>query len=328
MRYTRLGKYGPQVSVIGLGLWQLGQRAWGKLGSDPRTLIRAAIDHGITLYDTAEIYGNGLSERLLGEALRSMRIRREEVVIATKLAGFNASSKGRALKSLKASLKRLGMSYVDLYQIHWPPPRWCNICDVLKGLEDAVDRGLIKYIGLSNFSLHDVEKARACLRKYDIVSVQFQYSLAYRAPEKDLIPYLQREGIGYIAWSPLAKGALTAEPKGRNLARLTDPVYRKASRDTTLLMTLKEIASKHDSTPAQVALAWLISKGAVPIPGARKLSHILSNARAAGINLSDYEIRMLDDASAKYLGTYSGFSPLGKNLPCFIQRLMLKIIGI
>lgn len=328
MRYIRLGKHGPQVSVIGLGLWQLGQKVWGRLGSAPREIIRVTIEHGITLYDTAEIYGNGLSEKLLGEALRSERIRREEVVIATKLAGFNASNKERALRSLRASLERLGTNYVDLYQIHWPPPKWCKLCDVLRGLEEAVERGLIRYIGLSNFPVEDVEEARACLRKYDIVSVQFQYSLAYRAPEKDLIPYLKKEGIGALAWSPLAKGALTGEAKERNFARLTDPVYRKASRDTELLMTLKEIANNHDSTPAQIALAWLIAKGVVPIPGARKVSHVISNAKAAEIVLSDAEVRMLDETSAKYLGTYGGFSPLGRNVPCVVQRLMLRIIGV
>ncbi len=328
MRYTRLGKHGPEVSVIGLGLWQFGQKAWGELSSTPREIVRAAVEHGITLFDTAEIYGNGLSEKLLGEALRAEGIPREEVVIATKLAGFNASGKERALKSLRASLKRLGTGYIDLYQIHWPPPKWCKLCEVLRGLEEAVDEGLIKYIGLSNFPVKDVEEARACLRKHDIVSVQFQYSLAYRAPENDLIPYLKREGIGVLAWSPLAKGALTGEVKGRNFARLTDPVYRRASRDTELLTTLKKIATDHGATPAQTALAWLVAKGAVPIPGARKVYHVLSNARAAEVTLSDAEVRTLDEVSVKYLGTYSGFSPLGRNVPCVIQMLILRIIWI
>lgn len=328
MRYTRLGKYGPEISVIGLGLWQFGQKAWGKLSSTPREIFHAAIEHGITLYDTAEIYGNGLSERLLGEVMRAEGVPREGVVIATKLAGFNASNKERALKSLRSSLNRLGTNYIDLYQIHWPPPRWCKLCDVLHGLEEAVERGLIRHIGLSNFSARDVEKARACLKRYDIISVQFQYSLAYRAPEKELMPYLRREGIGALAWSPLAKGALTGEAKGRNFARLTDLVYRRASRDAELLATLKEIAGNHNSTPAQVALAWLITKGVIPIPGARKVSHVLSNAKAADVVLSDAEVRRLDEASAKYLGTYGGFSPLGRNVPCLIQRLMLGMIGI
>lgn len=328
MRYVRLGKRGPRVAVIGLGLWQFSRRAWGRLGSRPNEIIRTAVEHGINLFDTAEIYGNGLSEKLLGEALRSEGFSREDVLIATKLAGFNASSRGRALKSLRASLNRLGTQYVDLYQIHWPPPRWCDICDVLRGLEDAVDKGLIRYIGLSNFTAEGVEEARACLRKYDIVSVQFQYSLAYRSPERTLIPYLKREGIGMIAWSPLAKGALTGEAKERNLARLTDPVYRRVSHDSELLATLKRIADTHSSTPAQVALAWLVAKGAVPIAGARKASHVLSNAAAAEIVLSDDEVKALDRASTKYIGRYAGFSPLGRNVPCIVQRLILRVFGV
>ncbi len=328
MRYVNLGKNGPKVSVVGLGLWQFGQKAWGKLGSSPREIVRAAIDQGITLFDTAEIYGDGLSEKLFGEALRTEGIRREDVVIATKLAGFNASGRERMLKSLKASLNRLGTSYVDLYQIHWPPPKWCNLCDVLRGLEDAIDSGLTRYIGLSNFSVRDIEKARACLHKHDIVSVQFQYSLAYRGPERDLLPYLRSNGLGALAWSPLAKGALTGDVKKRNFARLTDPVYRKASKDHDLQAALRHVAKKHGFSLAQVALAWLIAKGVVPIPGARKVSHVLSNAKASDLVLSDSDIKVLDDASAKFLEPYRGFSPLGRNIPCVIQRIMMKIIGI
>ena len=328
MKYVRLGKIGPLVSVIGIGLWQFGQGMWGRLQSSPREIVRAAIEKGINLFDTAEVYGSGLSEKILGEALRAEKVNREEVIIATKLAGFNASNKERALRSLKASLQRLGTSYVDLYQIHWPPPKWCRLCDVLRGLEEAVETRLVRYIGLSNFSVKDIEEARACLRKYDIVSLQFQYSLAYRAPEKELIPYLKRVGIGALAWSPLAKGALTGEIKKRNLARLTDTVYKKASRDTELLMKLREMARNHASTPAQIALAWIIAKGAVPIPGARKVSHVLSNAKAAEITLSSDEVSVLDKVSAKYVGTYDGFSPIGRNVPCVIQRIMLRIMGI
>lgn len=328
MRYVRLGRYGPRVSVIGIGLWQFGQKAWGKLRSTPREIVHAAIENGITLYDTAEIYGNGLSERILGEVLRVEKVPRDEVIIASKLAGFNASDKERALKSLRASLTRLGLDYIDLYQIHWPPPLWCNLCSVLRGLEEAIEKGLIKYIGLSNFDVKDIEKARKCLKKHEIVSLQFQYNLAYRGPEKELLPYLKREGIGALAWSPLAKGALTGEVKERNFARLGDPVYKRASRDASLQTVLKKIAINHDSTPAQIALAWLIAKGAVPIPGARKVSHVISNARAAEIVLNESEIRLLDEVSAKYTQSYRGFSPLGRNVPCAIQRLILRILGI
>lgn len=328
MRYTRLGKEGPKVSVIGLGLWQLGQKAWGRLSDKPGKIVSAAVENGINLFDTAEIYGNGLSEKLLGSSLRSEGIPRDDVVIATKLAGFNASNKERALRSLKASLRRLGLSYVDLYQIHWPPPRWCRLCEVLQGLEEAVENGMIRYIGLSNFPVQDIEAARSCLRKYDITSLQFQYSLAYRTPEKELLPYLKKEGIGALAWSPLAKGALTGETKKRNFARLTDPVYRKASKDSELILVLKKVAENHGATPAQIALAWLVAKGTVPIPGARKVTHVLSNARASEILLNKSEIDALDKASEKYVGSYRGFSPLGRNVPCIIQRLMMKIIGV
>ena len=300
MRYTRLGRRGPRISVVGLGLWQAGSRLWG--GRSPETLaeirrgIELALQHGINFFDTAEIYGAGLSEKLLGEAIREHR---DEAIIATKVAGHRWTW-WDIRRAAEASRRRLGTT-PDLIQHHWPPPVYAPICRLARSLERLIDEGLTHHIGLSNYPAHLLEKILECMKRHEPVSNQVQYSLAYRAPENRLKPLMDSRGMTLIAWSPLAKGALAGLREPKTLAQRLDPVFREAATDEKLQETLAKIAERRGATKAEVALAWLIAKGAVPIPGFRRASRIPSIVRAAELNLSEAEVRELDEASKRYV---------------------------
>ncbi len=321
-----LGRTGPKISVIGVGLWQAGSIYWH--GNTPDTLeevrrgILRALELGINFFDTAEIYGKGVSERLLGETLRQSGLR-SNAIIATKVAGFRWT-RHDIIKAVKRSAERLG-THIDLIQHHWPPPVYAPLCRVVRSLEEAIERGLASYIGLSNYPTKLLEKALYCLKKYDIVSNQVQYSLAYRKPETGLKPFMEKHGITLIAWSPLAKGAL-AGAKPDTLSRKLDPVFRKAAQDRRLQETLERIAEKHKASKAEVALAWLIAKRAVPIPGFRRAHRIDSIARAATLKLPQEDINALDEASTGYTdGEYDSLR-LNRFIPGLLQRLAL-ILG-
>jgi len=320
-----LGRRGPQISVIGVGLWQAGSIYWG--GRNEQTLreirrgIIRAIEHGINFFDTAEIYGKGVSEKILGETLREAGAR-DEAIIATKVAGYRWT-RSDILKAVKHSVERLG-THIDLIQHHWPPPFYAPLCRVVRALEEVVDRGLASYIGLSNYPTRLLQKALECLKKHDIVSNQVQYSLAYRKPETSLKPFMEKHGITLIAWSPLAKGAL-AGAKPDTLAKKLDPVFRRASQDARLQETLEKIARRHNATKAEVALAWLIARNAVPIPGFRKASRIDSIARAAQLQLTEEEVRELDRVSSTYAqGEYDSLR-INRFIPGVLQRLALLL---
>ncbi len=331
MRYTRLGRRGPRVSIIGIGLWQAGSRAWGT--RNPEALraikdgVRRALEHGINLFDTAEIYGAGLSERILGETLRELGAR-EEAVIATKIAGFRWREKD-ILKAAKRSTERLGTK-PDIIQHHWPPPFYASICKVARSLEKLVENGLTSYIGLSNYPANLTTRVLECMKRHEPVSNQLQYNLAYRVVENRLKPLLEKHGIALIAWSPLAKGALAGKTKPSTLAQLLDPVFHAAVKDKELQTTLEKIAKLLGATKAEVALAWLIAKNAIPIPGFRNPRHVDSAARAASLTLPAEHVRMLDEASRRYLykwGTCYKALRVNRYLPGVLQKLV-AVIGV
>ncbi len=331
MRYTRLGRRGPRTSVIGIGLWQAGSRAWS--ARQPETLqaikdgIRRALEHGINLFDTAEIYGAGLSERILGETLRELKAR-EQAIIATKVAGFRWTERD-ILKAARRSIERLGTK-PDIIQHHWPPPFYASICKVARSLEKLVEEGLTSYIGLSNYPANLTAKILECMKKHEPVSNQVQYNLAYRVVEHNLKPLLEKHGIALIAWSPLAKGALAGKTKPSTIAQLLDPVFHAASKDTKLQETLERIARSLGATKAEVALAWLIARNAIPIPGFRNPRHVDSAARAASITLSEEHVKALDEASRKYLykwGTCYKALRLNRYIPSVLQKLV-ALLGV
>jgi aryl-alcohol dehydrogenase-like predicted oxidoreductase len=306
MERIALGRGGPRVSTIGLGMWQAGGDAWGKDVRDKdciAAMVRA-VDLGVDLVDTAEVYGNGHSEEVVGKAIRS--VGRDRVFVATKLAGYHGRPRD-VEKAIRGSLKRLRVRAIDLYQVHWPDP-WDQVPlrDTMKALERAWRAGTIRHIGVSNFAVRDLEDARSHLSRADIASNQVRYNLLQREIESDVLPYCRREGIAILAWSPLAKGVVTGKyratrrPKDR--VRSDDDLFKPANlrAASPLVSTLRSVGRAHGKRPAQVALAWFRSRRiVVPIPGAKRPAQAEENAGATGWTLTAPEVRRLDAASAR-----------------------------
>lgn len=300
--YTSLGNTGLKISQIGIGTWQFGDRWWGwgrGYGEeDAVNAVRKAVELGVNFIDTAEIYGGGLSERIVGKAVRELR---EQVVIATKIWPTHSTYNG-VIKACERSLRRLGIKYIDLYQIHWPNPI-IPISQTMKAMEYLVKQGKISYIGVSNFSLKQLVKAQECLKNEQIVSNQVKYNMIERDAEKELLPYAEKERITIIAYSPLAQGLLTGKynldniPKDvvRRLNILFDKPNLEALQN--LIQLLKEVGSKYGKTPGQVALNWLIKRREViAIPGVKNPIQAEQNARAGDFRLNEEDIKILTEA--------------------------------
>ena len=328
MEYTRLGPL--RVSTIGLGLWQAGSRLWGTKGSAAGWVARVvgeALEQGVNLYDTAEIYGWGESERLLGRALKAAGAS-DEAIVATKVGGFR-TTRYTILKAARGSARRLGRA-PDILQHHWPPPIHSRLCWVARGLEEVVERGLAHHVGLSNYPSGLLQGILHCFHRLEPISLQIQYSLAYRPAENRLIPLARGRGVGVIAWSPLAKGALAGLRQARTSAQRSDPVFREASRDEELQKALETVAKRYQAAKAQVALAWIIAKGAIPIPGTRRPERIREYARAASTRLSEDDVLLLDRASNRYLyrwgRRYRSLQWL-RLVPSPLQYLAIRLAG-
>lgn len=306
MRYVEAE--GAKVSVIGLGTWQFGSIEWG-YGSDyasreAPSIVKRALEVGINLIDTAEIYGFGRSERIVGRALGD---RRDEAFIATKV--FPVMPLGPVVEMRgRASASRLGTDRIDLYQVHWPNPI-VPVSATMSGMRKLLDSGVIRHVGVSNFSLGGWQKAEASLG-HPVLSNQVQFSLASRRAAGDLVPYAERQGRILIAYSPLAQGFLGAKYDARNLPRglmrRMNPLFypENLERAGELFAALREIAAAHDATASQVALAWVIAHpGTVAIPGAGSLSQVESNAEAADLQLSADELARLTEEA-------EGFRPV------------------
>lgn len=314
------------MSLVGLGAWQIGSKSWN--GRDSKTIeeckraLLRGLELGINLVDTAEVYGGGFSEKVVGETFRNV----EEVVIVTKVGGFR-TSKYSILKAVRASKRRLGRDSIDVILYHWPPPIYVPLCKVVRALEEAVDLGLASYIGVSNFSSNLLLRALECLKKHDIVVNQVQYSLAYRTVENKLKSLMEKEKISLMAWSPLAKGALAGKTIPDNPARRGDRVFLEATRDSRLQEALEEVAFKTRTSKARVALAWLIRRGAIPIPGARKVRHVEEAALASNLELASEDYERLNVVSEKYVekwGLEYEVFKYTRFIPGFIQGLALK----
>ncbi|GGI70631.1 aldo/keto reductase [Vulcanisaeta souniana JCM 11219] len=312
MEYISLSRTGLRVSRIGLGAWQFGGDAWGPYEYGiAKEVIAKAFELGINFIDTAAVYGRGHSEEFVGKTIRELGIR-EHVVIATKVPG-DWHRYDDVLKAARRSKERLGIDVIDLLQLHWPAC-WHNvpICETMRAMEKLVEDGVIRYIGVSNYPLQLLEAVRSCLKKNDIVSSQNRYNLIEREVEKELLPYLQREGITLIAWSPLAKGAVTGkyspENRPRGDLRENEPVFyldnlREIS--TKLIPVVRELSIKYSKTPAQIALNWLVMHGnVVPIPGAKNAAQVAENAGAVDWRLSEEDFKRLDEASSSLTITY------------------------
>ena len=316
MEYIRLGTTGLKVSRICLGCMSFGQpgkrNEWVLDEAQSRPYIQRALEAGINFFDTANVYSNGMSEVVLGNALRDLADR-DEVVIATKVRfpmgkGPNDSglSRKHIMSAIDASLKRLGTDYVDLYQIH----RWdyeTPIEETMETLHDIVRAGKARYIGASAMFAWQFSKAQytADLHGWTrFVSMQNHYNLIYREDERELLPLCQDQGIGVIPFSPLARGVLARKPskEGEETLRYQSDLLAKsryAQEDNlTTVGHVSEVAEAHGIPMAQVALAWMLAKPFVtaPIIGTTKPHHLDDALASLSVHLSEEEVKLLEEA--------------------------------
>lgn len=300
MRYVPLDTPKP-ISKIGLGTWQFGSREWG-YGPDyeqrAAQIVRRALDLGVTLFDTAEIYGFGRSERILGAALGDDRAK---VVVASKIFPVLPLAPVVQQRAV-ASAARLGVAGIDLYQVHQPNPVVADTT-TMRGMRALQDVGLVGEVGVSNYGLRRWRFAEAALGRR-VLSNQVRYSMVDRGPEKDLIPYAEQAGRIVIAYSPLGQGFLSGRYDARNppagAVRRANPYFlpENLERGTELIATLREVADAHDATPSQIALAYLLRHAnVVAIPGASAVEQVERNAAAAEIDLADDEYAALVTAA-------------------------------
>ena len=301
MRYLPLDLSKP-VSKIGLGTWQFGSREWGYgeryADVEAARIVERALELGITLFDTAEIYGLGRSERILGRALQGHG---DVAFVATKIFPLLPIAPVVERRGV-ASARRLGLPHLDLYQVHQPNP-FVRDRTTMRGMGALQDVGLVGAVGVSNYSLERWRRAEAALGR-PVLSNQVRYSLVDTRPERDLIPYAEAEGRVVIAYSPLAQGFLSgrydASTRPSGFMRRRSKLFRPDAleRGAALFGALREVAGAHDATPAQVALAWAIRRpNVVAIPGASSVEQLESSAAAADLDLHDDEIAALSDAA-------------------------------
>jgi len=268
MEYKELNRTGLLIPSIGMGTWGIGGYSNPDYSKDEEMIkvLRKGIEFGLTLIDTAEMYGDGHSEELVGEAIKTFP--REKIFIITKVLPENLRYKD-LINSAEKSLKRLKTDYIDLYLIHAPNPR-IPIKESMQAMEKLREEGLIKFIGVSNFNVAQMKEAQRCLRNNHIVANQVEYSLFYRKIEKDILPYCEKEGITLIAYSPLARGLI---PKDK---------------------FIKKIALKYNKTASQLALNWLIKKpNVVAIPKSSKIERLKEFATSTGWNLSEDDEKLI-----------------------------------
>ncbi|HUV26860.1 MAG TPA: aldo/keto reductase [Anaerolineales bacterium] len=313
MEYQRLGKSGLEVSRICLGTMTYGSskwRDWVLEEGESRPFIQRALELGINFFDTADAYSTGVSEEILGRALKDFA-RRDEVVIASKVffpmgdkPNQGGLSRVHIMNAIDDSLRRLGTDYIDLYQIHrWDPET--PIEETLEALHDVVKSGKVRYIGASSMYAWQFSKT---LYLADIngwtrfVAMQNHYNLVYREEEREMLPLCRSEGVGVIPWSPLARGFLSGTrsrqdwgetPRAKSDEFAHDMYYQES--DFTVVERVIEIAEQRGATPSQIALAWLLHQPGVtaPIIGASQMAHLEQDAAAIDIELSQEELDIL-----------------------------------
>lgn len=315
MQYTNLGKTGLKVSRICLGMMSYGDpqwREWVLPEADARPFVQRALEMGINFFDTANVYSVGVSEEITGRALRDLA-KRDEIVVATKVHGKmrddpngRGLSRKHILSSIDDSLRRLGMDYVDLYQIH----RWDQetpIEETMSALHDIVKSGKARYIGASSMYAWQFQKAQYTAEKNGwtkFSSMQNHYNLVYREEEREMIPLCRDLGVGLIPWSPLARGFLagnrTRDKGGETTRAKSDPFaqemyYRDA--DFQVVDRVSELAARMGHKPASVALAWLLNQPSIdaPIIGATKMYQLEDALTATTIRLGRDEIKYLEE---------------------------------
>jgi len=311
MQKRKLGKSNLEVSAIGLGCMGMSS-GYGppKDKHEMIALLRAALERGVTFFDTAEIYGPFTNEELVGEALAPMR---ERVVIATKF-GFKIGPKGEQMgldsrpehiqEAAEASLKRLRTDVIDLFYQHRVDPE-VPIEDVAGAVKELVQQGKVKHFGLSEPGVQTIRRAHAV---QPVAAVQNEYSLWWRKPEDEVLPTLEKLGIGFVPYSPLGRGFLTGKMNENTTFDSSDfrsklPRFTLEARkaNQALVDLLGEIAKRKKATPAQIALAWLLAQKpwVVPIPGTTKLKRLEENIGAAEIELTSHDLREIENAASE-----------------------------
>jgi aryl-alcohol dehydrogenase-like predicted oxidoreductase len=297
MRSHRLGSNGPEISVIGFGAWEAGGDMWGPNQSEDEVVsaMRTAFDAGMTWIDTAEVYGRGTSEELVGRALEG---RRDDVFLATKVApkpsgtGFRREE---VREACRRSLKRMGTDWIDLYQLHWPDEKGVPLEETWEAMASLAEEGLVRHVGVSNYGREDIEQ---CLAIRHVDSLQPEFSLL-NLDNRDLIRWCGEQGVGVVAYGPLAFGLLTGaiskdttfDPRdwrsGRNAGDSYQQLFApgKLERSLAVVDGLRPIAERVGATPAQVALAWVWHQPGVTaaIAGSRSAAHVRDNAAAGDL---------------------------------------------
>ncbi|KAI9066914.1 aryl-alcohol dehydrogenase [Trametes sanguinea] len=329
MQYVRLGNSGLKVSRIILGTMSYGSSSWQPwvLGEEEAIKhIKFAYDHGITTFDTANVYSNGLSEQILGKAIKQLNLPREELVIMTKLffpviadmsvvtvhkkpeelgvINQRGLNRKHIFDSVKASLKRLQLDYVDVLQCHrfdYETP----IEETMQALHDVVKAGYVRYIGMSSCYAYQFAQMQNYAIEHNLtpfISMQNHYSLAYREEEREMFPTLKQFGVGSIPWSPLARGLLTRPLDAQSARSSVDWMLPKYKTEATaqIVNRVEELAKRKNATMAQVALAWILSKPGVsaPIIGTTSIKNLEDLLGAFDVKLSEDEVKYLEEPYA------------------------------
>jgi aryl-alcohol dehydrogenase-like predicted oxidoreductase len=321
MEYKTLGNTGLLVSQLCLGTMTFhgGQGFWKTIGTVDQAgadaLVKASLDAGINFFDTADVYSEGESEKVLGQSLKNLNIARQDVVIATKVFGRVGpgrndvgASRGHIMDAVEASLRRLRTDHIDLYQVHGNDSV-TPLEETLRALDTLVRQGKVRYIGCSNWQAWKIAKALAVsefkgLARFD--TLQAYYSIAGRDLEREIVPLLEAEKTGLLVWSPLAGGLLSGKfsrenqkPAGSRRSEFDFPIVDK-ERVWNILDAMTPIAKAHDCSAARVSLAWLLTKPIVTsiIIGAKRIDQLEDNLAAVGLQLTPDEIKQLDDVSA------------------------------
>jgi aryl-alcohol dehydrogenase-like predicted oxidoreductase len=321
MQYRQLGPSGLFVSELCLGTMTFGgsEGMWGQIGQlrqeEADVLVKNAVDAGVNFIDTANVYAGGESERILGKVIRNLGLDRDDLVIATKVLGpmgegpnARGASRKHIMDQCKASLERLQLDHIDLYQIHGFDPA-TPLVETLEALNTLVQHGHVRYIGLSNWAAWQIVKAIGIAEARQlapILSLQAYYTVAGRDLEREVVPMLKSEGMGLMVWSPLAGGFLSGKysredeksADGRRANFDFPPVNR--DRGYAVVDAMRPIAEAHGVSVAQIALAWLLHQQAVTsvIIGAKRPDQLADNLAAVDVRLSEDELVMLDTVSA------------------------------
>ena len=264
MRFTQLA--GEQVPVLGQGTWQLGDRPERR--QQEIAALQLGIDLGLTLIDTAELYGDGASEELVAEAIKG---RREKIFLVTKVLPSNAATRKKIVAACEASLRRLRVEHIDLYLLHWRSGEKLPV--VVETFGELAKAGKIRHWGVSNFDVTDMQELEALPGGAKVASNQVLYNVSRRGIEFDLLPTMRQRGVNVMAYTPIEQGRILRQS------------------------ALKQVAARHQATPAQIALAWVIRQdGVIAIPRAGSPGHVRENAGALGISLTSRDLAELDQA--------------------------------